>query len=211
MFESLDEEAEIKVIDFGLSKKFVDNKIGIMHEGVGTLYSMSPQVLQGVYTSQADMWSCGVIIYMVLSSHRPFYHKRRKVMIDRIMRVQYNFDKDYWKPVSDEAKDMINNLLVLDPKQRMDAAKALNHKWLSKEFKLSDRMAAQETKDLVEDSLLVYKDTSQLKKIALNVSSSMLERDVELRKCASCSTSYNIMAFSGYCTQVKCRRHFGPS
>ena len=57
MFENKGDNAEIKVIDFGLSKKFLDKKIGIMHEGVGTLYSMSPQVLQGVYTSQADMWS----------------------------------------------------------------------------------------------------------------------------------------------------------
>eukprot|EP00339_Tiarina_fusa_P000908 CAMPEP_0116998546 /NCGR_PEP_ID=MMETSP0472-20121206/1577_1 /TAXON_ID=693140 ORGANISM="Tiarina fusus, Strain LIS" /NCGR_SAMPLE_ID=MMETSP0472 /ASSEMBLY_ACC=CAM_ASM_000603 /LENGTH=556 /DNA_ID=CAMNT_0004697725 /DNA_START=11 /DNA_END=1681 /DNA_ORIENTATION=+ len=184
MFENNDDAAEIKVIDFGLSKKFVDNKIGVMHEGVGTLYSMSPQVLQGVYTSQADMWSCGVITYMLLSSHRPFYHKRRKVMIDRIMRVEYNFDKDYWDPVSDEAKDMIDKLLVLDPKKRMNAAEALQHKWLSKEFKLTDRMAAQETKTLVEDSLLAYKETSQLKKIALNVIAhkSSAEDILDLRK-----------------------------
>ena len=89
ILESKREGAEIKVIDFGLSKKFVSNKIGVMHEGVGTLYSMSPQVLQGVYTSQADLWSCGVIIYMLLSSHRPFYSKKRKVMIDKIMRCKY--------------------------------------------------------------------------------------------------------------------------
>jgi calcium-dependent protein kinase len=191
MFESLDDEAEIKVIDFGLSKKFVDKKIGVMHEGVGTLYSMSPQVLQGVYTSQADMWSCGVITYMLLSSHRPFYHKRRKVMIDRIMRVEYNFDKDYWDDVSDEAKDMINKLLVLDPKKRMNAAEALKHKWLSKEFKLTDRMAAQQTKELVEDGLLVYKETSQLKKIALNVSSLLgVENGIRKNVLSSSSTSY---------------------
>lgn len=52
MFENSSPEAEVKVIDFGLSKKFANDKIGLMHEGVGTLYSMAPQVLQGVYTSQ---------------------------------------------------------------------------------------------------------------------------------------------------------------
>jgi calcium-dependent protein kinase len=77
------------VIDFGLSKKFSSTQIGMMHEGVGTLYSMSPQVLQGVYGSQADLWSCGVIIYMLLSSHRPFYSKKRKIMIDKIMRCEF--------------------------------------------------------------------------------------------------------------------------
>jgi serine/threonine protein kinase len=170
MFENKGDDAEIKVIDFGLSKKFLDNKIGVMHEGVGTLYSMSPQVIQGVYTSKADLWSVGVITYMLLSSHRPFYHKRRKVMIDRIMRADYDFDKDYWKPISDEAKDMIKKLIVLNPKDRMDATKTLQHEWLSKEFKLSDRMPDQTTADAVQDNLIHYKDTSALKKIALNVS-----------------------------------------
>ena len=176
MFEHKGKDAEIKVIDFGLSKKFSNNKIGVMHEGVGTLYSMSPQVLQGVYTSQADLWSAGVMTYMLLSSHRPFYHRHRKVMIDRIMRADYNFEKDYWNPISDEAKDYINNLLVLDPKNRMNATKALKHKWLSKEFNLSDRLPDQTTADAVQDNLIHYKDTSKLKKIALNVSNILIRK-----------------------------------
>lgn len=170
MFENGDDNAEIKVIDFGLSKKFVDKNMGPMHDGVGTLYSMSPQVLMGVYTSQADMWSVGVITYMLLSSHRPFYHRRAAVMKDRIMRADYNFSKDYWNVVSDEGKDMIHELLVVNPKLRMNADEALQHTWLSKEFKLSDRMADQTTADAVQDNLVHYKDTSALKKIALNVS-----------------------------------------
>eukprot|EP00934_Nitzschia_sp_Nitz4_P009415 Nitzschia sp. Nitz4//scaffold133_size116822//56256//65702//NITZ4_003807-RA/size116822-snap-gene-0.16-mRNA-1//-1//CDS//3329535396//9405//frame0 len=169
MFENKADDAEIKVIDFGLSKKFLDNKIGTMHEGVGTLYSMSPQVLQGVYSSAADLWSCGVISYMLLSSHRPFYHKRRKIMIDRIMRCDYSFEKDYWTPVSDEAKDFLNHLLVLDPDDRMDAGEALKHKWLSKEFPLSDRVPTLATSQAVQGNLIYYKHTSELKKIALNV------------------------------------------
>lgn len=90
-------------------------------------------------------------------------------MIDRIMRVDYDFLKDYWNPVSDEAKDFINNLLVLDPKRRMDAGEALKHIWLSKEFPLSDRVPDQNTADAVHGNLIQYRDTSQLKKIALNV------------------------------------------
>ena len=146
------------------------NDPGLMYEGVGTLYSMSPQVLQGVYTSQADLWSCGVITYMLLSSHRPFYHKERAVMIDKIMRVDYSFDKDYWLEISDEAKNFIDRLLVLDPKERMDAGQALAHPWLSKEFPLSDRIPDQSTADAVQGNLVHYREASQLKKIALNVS-----------------------------------------
>ncbi|CAJ1936173.1 unnamed protein product [Cylindrotheca closterium] len=185
IFESPHPKAEIKVIDFGLSKKFGNQATGVMHEGVGTLYSMSPQVLQGVYTSQADLWSAGVIIYMLLSSHRPFYSKKRKVMIDKIMRCDYNFNKSYWDPISNEAKDMIDNLLVIDPKKRMDATKALKHVWLSKEFKLSDRKPDQTTADAVQGNLMNYKDVHALKKIALNVIAHKSSTDdiLELRKC----------------------------
>lgn len=51
-----------------------------MTEGVGTIYTMAPQVLQGIYTSKADLWSVGVICFMLLSSQKPFYHKRRYVL-----------------------------------------------------------------------------------------------------------------------------------
>ena len=130
---------------------------------------MSPQVLQGVYTSNADLWSCGVITYMLLSSHRPFYHKQRDIMIDRIMRADYSFEKAYWEPISSEAKDYIDKLLVLDPMQRMDAGQALEHVWLSKETHLLDTVPDPLTSEVVKENLINYKNTSQLTKIALNV------------------------------------------
>jgi serine/threonine protein kinase len=128
------------------------------------------QVLQGIYTSQADLWSVGVITYMLLSAHRPFYNKSRKVMIDKIMRCDYDVTKDYWMSISDTAKDMVSNLLVLDPKLRMDADKALQHPWLSRDFALSDRKPCDDVSTAVGESLVNFKHTSALKKIALNVS-----------------------------------------
>lgn len=169
MFESKQPDAEIKVIDFGLSKKFVSSKLGLMKEGVGTLYSMAPQVLQQVYTSQADMWSVGVIAYMLLSSHRPFYSKKRNVMINKIMRCEYNFEKDYWKPISAEAKDFIDHLLVVDPKVRYKAVQAQAHKWMHKEFKLEDRAPTEFMSVKVAEVLSAYKNNVSLKKLALNV------------------------------------------
>ena len=130
---------------------------------------MSPQVLQGVYTSKADLWSCGVITYMLLSSHRPFYHKRRDIMIDRIMRADYSFEKEYWEPISSEAKDYMAQLLVLDPTQRMDAGQALEHVWLSKASRPSEKVPGQLASEVVKENLVNYKNTSQLTKIALNV------------------------------------------
>ncbi len=168
----------------------MNNNVGVMYEGVGTLYSMSPQVLQGIYTSQADLWSCGVIAYMLLSSHRPFYHKRRAVMIDRIMRVDYSFEKEYWDAISDEAKNFIDQLLVLDPKKRMDAGEALKHTWLSKEFSLSDRVPDQSTAYAVQGNLVQYKEASQLKKIALNVRDSTPDWEGEIHSSHSFCFSF---------------------
>ena len=169
MFENKSDIAQIKVIDFGLSKKFASNKLGVMREGVGTLYSMAPQVLQGVYTSQADMWSVGVITYMLLSSHRPFYNKKRKIMIDRIMRCDYTFKKDYWLTISDEAKDFIDHLLVLDPKVRYNAAQAQKHEWMLKKFKTQQRLPTESMTGRVADNIVMFKNNAQLKKLALNV------------------------------------------
>jgi calcium-dependent protein kinase len=170
MFETTADNSEVKVIDFGLSKKFrPGDQKKTMTEGVGTVYTMAPQVLQGVYTSQADLWSLGVITFMLLASQKPFHHKKKTILIDRIMRNDYAFEGEIWKSVSDESKDFITHLLVLDPQQRMDADTALKHKWLSKEYNLSDRRPDEELMKQVENNLVAYKHASALKKVALNV------------------------------------------
>jgi len=184
MFENVEDEAEIKVIDFGLSKKFLPDSDRYMTEGVGTIYTMAPQVLQGIYTSQADLWSIGVIAFMLLSSQKPFYHKRRKRVIDKIMRCDYTFRGAIWDLVSPEAKDYCSSLIVLDPKRRLNAAQALSHKWLSRDFALSDRRPPEDVMKGVEGSLLDYKDSSDLKKVALNVIAhqSSTDKILQLRK-----------------------------
>lgn len=209
MFENRGIDAEIKVIDFGLSKKFLPgNTTHFMQDGVGTLYSMAPQVLQGIYTSQADMWAVGVIAYMLLSAHRPFYNKRRNVMIDKIMRCDFSLTRDYWKPISDEAKDMVNNLLVLDPRLRMDADKALQHRWLSRDFALIDRKPRDDVSAAVGECLVNFKYTSALKKIALNVSDL---RDSRLNDVASYSMCVDAPFYrlAGHCLPIEHRRHSG--
>merc|ERR1712165_358476 len=128
MFESTAPDAEIKLIDFGLSKKVVDGK-KYMTEGVGTIYTMAPQVLRGVYTSQADLWSIGVITYMLLSNTKPFYGKKRRHVVSKILKGSYKFYSPSWENISDEAQNFVINLLQVDPKLRMNADAALEHDW----------------------------------------------------------------------------------
>ena len=169
MWESDHENSEIKVIDFGLSRKFKEGERDVMKEGVGTIYTMAPQVLQGIYTSQADLWSCGVIIYMLLTSHRPFQSKRRKVLVDKIMRAKYDLSENRWSGLSDESKMMVTKLIEIDPRERLTATTALQHIWLSEEFKpILPKTDAKMDKKLVK-SMVSYGESSKLKKIAMNV------------------------------------------
>ena len=167
MWEHDGPEAQIKVIDFGLSKKFGYGEKDIMHEGVGTIYTMAPQVLQGVYTSQADLWSAGVIIYMLLSSQRPFQGRKRKEVVDKIMRGDYILEGTSWEGISEDAKAMVKELLQVDPAVRLTATTAVHHKWLKRKFDLSDREPSKETTEQVKRTIVMYKNSSKLKKIAV--------------------------------------------
>jgi calcium-dependent protein kinase len=168
MFESQAEDAEIKLIDFGLSKK-IDGGKKYMTEGVGTVYTMAPQVLRGVYNSQADLWSIGVITYMILSNTKPFFGKKRRHVVTRILRGTFTFYSPAWENISLEAKTFVTQLLEVDPKVRLNAEQALAHPWLSKEFALSERAPDSAMMESVHDNIVNYGAVSEFKKMALMV------------------------------------------
>ena len=130
---------------------------------------MAPQVLQGVYTSQADLWAIGVVSYMVLSATKPFYSQKRKKMIDLIMRGKAYFDGAAWANISTEGKDFVQKLLVVDPKERMTATDALHHPWIVDRHMWHDDKPSENMLMKLDTSLLNYRQTSQLKKLALTV------------------------------------------
>lgn len=183
MFESKHPDATIKVIDFGLSKKFLGEP-GFMTERVGTIYTMAPQVLQGMYSSQADMWSVGVMAFMLLSSTKPFYDKQRRVMIDRIMKGKYSFSAPTWEIISDSAKDFVQKLIVINPRDRLTAAQALKHDWIIHRENLSTQLPSNECLAKIHDSLINYRHTSKLKKLALTViAHRSTQNDIEKLRC----------------------------
>mmetsp|Transcript_24395 Transcript_24395/g.50694 ORF Transcript_24395/g.50694 Transcript_24395/m.50694 type:complete len:535 (-) Transcript_24395:124-1728(-) len=183
MFESTHPDAEIKVIDFGLSKKYLPDS-PYLSDGVGTIYTMAPQVLQGMYTSQADLWSVGVIAYMLLSSEMPFTGRKRRHVIDKIMRCQYGFTGPRWKSISKEAKDFIRGLIEINPQKRMDADAALQSTWMKKDFDAASRRPSDNIMEAVGSSLKKYGAYGQLQKMALMVVAHQSTTDeiVELRK-----------------------------
>jgi len=88
---------------------------------------------------QVDLWSVGVIVYILLCGFPPFYGDNDAQMFKRIKAGQYKFLSPYWDPISADAKDFVKNLLIVDPRKRMTAAEALNHRWLGRTSSVSSK------------------------------------------------------------------------
>ena len=140
IFVNKEPNSPIKVIDFGLSKIFGElkpimkgNKIekNIMSLRVGTAYYMSPEVLQGNYDNKCDIWSCGVILYILLCGYPPFDGDTQNDILKAISKKKYSFPEEEWKSVSDDAKDLIKHMLC-DTDKRFNAQNVLNHPWIEK-------------------------------------------------------------------------------
>ncbi|TPX44773.1 hypothetical protein SeMB42_g01997 [Synchytrium endobioticum] len=122
-------QAKIMISDFGLSKVFDDDEV--MRTACGTPGYVAPEVLrrQG-YSKEIDLWSLGVITYILLSGYPPFYDQNNVELFKQIMTGKYEFDRPWWDNVSESAKDFIRHLLVLEPRQRYTAQDALAHPFI---------------------------------------------------------------------------------
>lgn len=118
----------VKLIDFGLSEDVSEN--WLMFDGCGTLLYVAPEVLHQRCTAQSDLWSLGVIAYVLLSGHRPFRGSDVQVMA-KIKRGSYEFAGECWKTLSPHAKTFIQALMEIDPSKRLSARKAMRHDWIS--------------------------------------------------------------------------------
>ncbi|ETO17436.1 Protein kinase domain containing protein [Reticulomyxa filosa] len=124
-------DAEIKIIDFGLAG---DCSKSPLKTPCGTAHYVAPEVLSQIpYDTQADMWSLGVIIYMLLCGFPPFFDAtgNQKRLYQLIKSGKFRFPSPYWDYISEQAKDVIKGLLTKDPKQRMTAAEVLAHPWIA--------------------------------------------------------------------------------
>eukprot|EP00970_Alexandrium_tamarense_P011230 scaffold2409_cov230-Alexandrium_tamarense.AAC.10 len=116
---------------YGKAKsKWNSKKETIMTDFVGTIYTMAPEVIKGNYTYKCDMWSLGVMAYMLFSSQIPFIGKDMSEIAKKIMRGSYSFSGKQWSKVSKRAKDFVQILLVRDASSRPTADQALRHPWI---------------------------------------------------------------------------------
>eukprot|EP00163_Fabomonas_tropica_P005528 TRINITY_DN1506_c0_g1_i2.p2 TRINITY_DN1506_c0_g1~~TRINITY_DN1506_c0_g1_i2.p2 ORF type:complete len:151 (+),score=45.13 TRINITY_DN1506_c0_g1_i2:1120-1572(+) len=96
----------------------------------GTPGYVAPEVLKNEgYSKAVDMWSVGVILYILLCGFPPFYEENTAKLFEQIMRGDFDYPEPYWDDISPTAKDLINKLLDVNPKTRLDAQGLLDHPW----------------------------------------------------------------------------------
>jgi len=130
VYEAKRKDANLKVIDFGTAKVFKQNQK--MNETYGTAYYIAPEILTQNYTEKCDIWSCGVILYILLSGTPPFPGKDDKDILRKVKVGKYNFDDAVWLNVSEDAKRFIKKMMELDPNKRYSAQEALDDGWFKK-------------------------------------------------------------------------------
>ncbi len=121
----------LKIIDFGTSRKVL-RKDEKMQSRMGTPYYIAPEVLKHDYTIKCDIWSCGVILYILLCGYPPFNGSTDRKILMRIKKGKFDFPKEEWEVISKEAKQLIKMMLNPDPTKRPNAVDILKHSWFEK-------------------------------------------------------------------------------
>jgi calcium-dependent protein kinase len=90
---------------------------------------MAPEIIKGFFTDKCDLWSCGVILYILLISKSPFKCKKKEETIQKILNHEIDYEDIIWNDISANAKDLVKKLLDKDPFRRISADHALKHSW----------------------------------------------------------------------------------
>ena len=101
-----------------------------MSQKFGTPYYIAPEVLKKSYNEKCDLWSCGVILYILLCGYPPFNGANDKQIIEAVLKGKYTLDEPEWDDVCEDAKDLVRRLLTYDPEKRITASEAIQHRWI---------------------------------------------------------------------------------
>ena len=159
---------QIKIIDFGTAKIF--EKGQPENRYVGSSYYIAPEVIQRKYTEKCDLWSCGVILYILLTGRAPFEGDDDDEIIQSVRKGKYDTCSAPFPLLSYEAKNLIKGLLEMDPKKRLSADEALNHNWFkSAKFldkqKINDISLSQATDIL--NNIKTFKTKNMIRTLAV--------------------------------------------
>lgn len=158
------EKSPLKIIDFGLSCRFEPGQL--MSTKAGTPYYVAPQVLAGKYDESCDVWSCGVIMFILLCGYPPFYGDTDAEVLRKVREGVFTFNPADWRNVSEDAKDLIRKMLQFNPKDRYTAEQAMNHVWVKKTAPKATDAPLEQAQ---VDNLKNFRAQNKLKKAALHI------------------------------------------
>ena len=143
LLEDKSSDLVVKIIDWGCAMSFKKNEK--MHNADGTPYYIAPEVLEGNYDEKCDVWSCGVILYIMLCGYPPFNGETDDEILQAVKKGTFDFPKEEWGTVSQDAKDLINKMLTYEPTKRVSALDCLSQSWFvkHKEKALNDKKVAK--------------------------------------------------------------------
>ena len=170
--EGSEENNPLKIIDFGLSRDI--NLKKLLSSKVGTAYYVSPEILAGQYNEKCDVWSAGVILYVLLSGEPPFNGPSDGVIYSKIKQLKFNFPEKKWKNISNEAKDLLSKML-LPEKDRLSASQVLLHPWFN--LVKDNKIPLEKINFGLTNFFKEYKESNKLKKIVLLYIASKLQED----------------------------------
>jgi calcium-dependent protein kinase len=122
------DEINIKLIDFGTCNYISQDKSFTMR--VGSPYYIAPEVLNKKYNEKCDLWSCGVILYILLVGYPPFTGRNTSELFENISVGKYSISGNGWNKVSNSAKDLVTKMLEYDPSKRISSQEAMEHEWI---------------------------------------------------------------------------------
>mmetsp|Transcript_21427 Transcript_21427/g.55882 ORF Transcript_21427/g.55882 Transcript_21427/m.55882 type:complete len:529 (-) Transcript_21427:189-1775(-) len=157
------EDATLKATDFGLSVFFKGDDV--YRDIVGSAYYVAPEVLRRHYSKEADIWSCGVILYILVCGVPPFWGDTEQQIFDSILKGRLDFSSDPWPTISLQAQDCIKRMLVQDPRKRATADEILQHEWMKENGVASDKPLDS----AIASRIKKFANLNRLKKEALKV------------------------------------------
>ncbi|PIA62446.1 hypothetical protein AQUCO_00200453v1 [Aquilegia coerulea] len=163
LFANKKENSPLKAIDFGLSVFFSPGER--FSEIVGSPYYMAPEVLKRNYGPEVDIWSAGVILYILLCGVPPFWAESEQGVAQAILKGVIDFKRDPWPKVTDGAKNLVKKMLDPDPKKRLTAQQVLEHPWLQNAKKAPNVPLG----DIVRTRLKQFSAMNRFKKKAMRV------------------------------------------
>lgn len=167
LFTSKEKDSPVRLVDFGLSQRYRRPRGQYtMKLQVGTTYSIAPEVIEGEYTEKADIWSCGVVAYMLLSGGKMPLDAETKQEIPEVVRKgEYSMEGPEWENVSSEAKSFVSSLMVFDEAERPIAEECMQHPWLNKCSTHGD-LPPKEMMEKVKEAIMHVEEDPQLKRLA---------------------------------------------